>query len=437
MHFKVSISKKFTLYKTFKECGDVVIFKYKRKKKIAIFLLSFFVLMTSVMNYVAAEVDMNLPQIVGKYAVSIDAKTGEVLYEKAAHDSDGVYPASITKVLTALLLVEEIGDEELITMSPYCVGQVRSNSQILFAENEKLSKKEALFAMMVISANDVACAVAEHIGGTEAGFGEMMTKRARELGAENSNFITASGLHHPGHYTSAYDMALIGKKAIEYDIILEAMGTKRYTLTTSEQTKEIVNPSKIHNDPEALGGKTGYTDAARNTLMKIDEVDGKRVLNVVMRSNLNSIYDDIKKVSNYSLAQLENKLLIDKDNWSKTLTFYDKEVLVKPEKTLYMTKKIKEENEYSLDFVPTSVPEKSELIQTGIRIGDALGVITVRKAEKVIDTVEVIATEEVLFEEEKQAFIPFGLKVIMALLIPIVLYIGFVIFYNQRYQSKK
>lgn len=377
------------------------------------------------------------PDIFGQYAVTIDAKTGEVLYEKNAFTNDKVYPASTTKVLTALMLVENIEENEKITLSEFCVGQVRSNSQILLTEGETLDRNEALYAMMVISANDVACAIAEHIGGTEAAFGEMMTERAKELGAEKSKFYTASGLHHPGHYTTAYDMALIGKEAIKHDVILDAMGTKRYTVTTSNQTRDLVNPSKIHDDPDALGGKTGFTNAARNTLMKIDEVDGKRVINVVLRSNLNSIYDDIKKISNYGISTLETKVIVDKEKWSKTLTFFEKEVIVKPEKTIQLTVKKNDTEQHELAFEQTETFTKEFLETEGIHVGTKVGELQVKKKGEIVTVVDVLSTQEVFLEKEIEVLFPMWLKVAIAITVPILIYIGFVIFFNHRINLKR
>lgn len=413
--------------------GDNLRNKYIKKGKIANFLLVFLIfnLFFLPSSKVFAYVD-----IVGKYAISMDARTGEVLFEKDAYENDKVYPASVTKVLTALMLVENIKAEEEITLSKTCVGQVRSNSQIFFSEGEKMDRDTALYAMMVISANDVACAIGEHIAGTEREFGKMMTERAKELGAVNSKFYTASGLHHPGHYTSAYDLALIGKKAIEYDIILDAMGTKKYTITTSEQTKEIINPSKIHNDPDALGGKTGYTDAARNTLMKIDEIDNKRVINVVLRSNLYHIYDDIKKISNHAISKLDAELVVDEKKWSKTLTFYDKEVLIKPEKTLFLTKKKDDIDTFNTTFIQTENFTREFLELHGIQKGMKVGEIEVTLGDKVVHKVNVLSTQDVFFEKEKQAIVPFWLKIILATAVPLLSYTGFVVFYNKKYNRK-
>ncbi|PDZ93985.1 D-alanyl-D-alanine carboxypeptidase, partial [Bacillus cereus] len=131
------------------------------------------------------------PNIIGNHGVSLDAQSGDVLFDKTSHQK--AYPASVTKVMTALMLDENIKENETITLSKTCVNQVRSNSQIAFKEGEKLSRDTALFTMMTISANDIACAIGEHIAGSQEAFGAMMTKRAEELGALDTHFKNANG----------------------------------------------------------------------------------------------------------------------------------------------------------------------------------------------------------------------------------------------------
>lgn len=386
---------------------------------------------------VAAE--EKAPEIVGNHAITIDAYSKDVLYEKNANEK--ALPASVTKVMTALLLMENIKEDESITISEKCINMDRSNSQILFKAGEQLARNEALFTMMTISANDIACAIGEHISGSEESFAKKMTERAKELGAVETKFQNASGLHHEEHYTTAHDLALIGVEAIKHESILKAMGTKEYSVTTNLQTdKRIVNPSKIHDDPDALGGKTGYTNQARNTLMKIDEKDGIRVLNVILgnnnRINKYNIYEDIKKISDYGISKLEKELVVDKTKWTKNLTILEKSVLVKPEKSLYLTKKKSDTSSYKLDFVPVEL-DKDLLYSEGITKSQKLGEIKVLKGNEVIDTIDALADSDAVFEKPKKVIIPFWIKVLLSVLIPIGAYAGFVIVHNYKYFNHK
>ncbi len=150
------------------------------------FLLAVMTLTTLMFTSNAAYAEGNPPEIAAEHGVSIEAQSGDVLFDKGAHEK--AFPASITKIMTALLLSENIKEDETITISDKCVNEVRSNSQILFKAGEKMSRDTALFTMMTISANDIACAIGEHISGNAEDFGALMTKRAKELGANDTQF---------------------------------------------------------------------------------------------------------------------------------------------------------------------------------------------------------------------------------------------------------
>lgn len=242
-------------------------------------------------------------QVFGEFGVAINAENGEVLYGKK--ENEQAFPASMTKVMTAILLMEHTKPNEVLTASLNAANQEASNPHFKLTAGEKLTREEALKSMMILSANDVAYTIAEHVGGgSSEKFAEMMTAKAHEIGATHTNFVTPNGLHDPNHYTTAYDMALIVKEALKYPEIVEIMGTKKAVVKTDKQEKEITNPSKIHDNPLAIGGKTGYTNAARNTLTEILEKDGKKVIAVVMKSSREKEYDDIINMGNYAFDSL-------------------------------------------------------------------------------------------------------------------------------------
>lgn len=399
------------------------------------FLLAMTTLATFLFSSNAVHAEGSPPGIAAEYGVSIEAQSGDILYDKGAHEK--AFPASITKVMTALLLSENIKEDETITISEKCVNEVRSNSQILFKAGEKMSRDTALFTMMTISANDVACAIGEHISGSAEEFGALMTKRAKELGANDTQFKNANGLHNPEHYTTAYDMSLIAREAIKHDVVLKAMGTKHYKVTTNLQKKvPITNPSKIHDDPDSIGGKTGFTNQARNTLIKVDEKNGIRVVNVVLKGNKYHYYDDIKRISNYGFEQLHKKKVIDETKWNKKLTFLEKKVIVKPEKSMYLITKKTDTLSYDVKFIPEKMDE-TLLYLKGIKKGQKLGELEVIKDNKKVGTVNVLSTQNVIFEKPEEVLVPFWIKVLAATLIPLGSYIGFVFLYNYKYFNNK
>jgi D-alanyl-D-alanine carboxypeptidase len=251
----------------------------------------------------------SLPKIYGKFATVMDAKTGEVIYSKQARAR--WYPASMTKIVTAMLLVDSIEKGTVLTASKQAVKQDASNSIFLLKVGERMSREDALKALLVMSSNDVATMIAEHIAGSEAKFSILMNKKAKELGARDTNFITASGLHHPKHYTTTYDMALLTREALQnYPEIIRTMGTKVATVHTSQRTVKLTNRAQYFTKPNVIGGKTGYTDAARNSLVEIVKKNDVTLIGVVMKSSKQEQYKDLSSMTNYSFSLLEKVIAV-------------------------------------------------------------------------------------------------------------------------------
>ena len=158
------------------------------------------------------------PNVFSQFATTIDAKTGDMLYDKNAHHR--AFPASMTKVLTAILLMEHTKPEDQFTFSQLALDQEKSNYQIEFQPGETINRNTALMILMVLSANDVSYAIAERIGGSVENFANMMNEKAKQLGAKDSHFVTPNGLHDPNHYTTPYDMAMITRGVQKYPEIL-------------------------------------------------------------------------------------------------------------------------------------------------------------------------------------------------------------------------
>ncbi|MEH7098417.1 D-alanyl-D-alanine carboxypeptidase family protein [Neobacillus vireti] len=239
------------------------------------------------------------PSIVGEYGVAIDAVTGEILYNKNAHSK--AYPASMTKVLTATILDERLEDGEKLTVSRHAAQQ----ECLCFGltEGEMISKQDAMKALLLLSANDVAVAIAENVAGSEAGFAELMNQTVKQWGLKNTHFVTANGLHHPSHYTTPYDMALITKEAIAHPNVLKVLSTQTTQIRTSRQEKTI--HTLLHNMPYAIAGKPGFTDAAQHTLVEYLKKGDKEVISVVMKTDKRSKYSDIQTMANYSFDYLQ------------------------------------------------------------------------------------------------------------------------------------
>lgn len=221
-----------------------------------------------------------------------ETTTGKILYER--NSDERIYPASLTKLMTAILVVENCELDEIVTVSDKAVnsvpsGYVNANLQV----GEELTVEDLLYVMLIPSANDAANALAEHVGGNIESFSSMMNTRAKELGCTGSNFTNPSGLHQEEHYTTTKDLFLISQKAIENSIIKKIIGTTTYSLpSTNKYTKEariftttnyMIRKSltKYYCD-YCIGAKTGYTGDAKNCVVEFAKKDGIELTAIVM-----------------------------------------------------------------------------------------------------------------------------------------------------------
>lgn len=244
-------------------------------------------------------------------AVVLEAKTGKVIYSKSATKKQ--YPASITKIMTVLLVLENAKMDEVVTFSKEAVfGIEPGSSNIGITPGEKLTIKQCLYGIMLESANEVSWAVAEHISGTQEEFAKLMTKRAKELGCKNTNFVNAHGLHDKKHYTTAYDIALITKEAMKYPQFKKISGTINYTIpkTNKKPARPLWNHHKMvkyksnsYSVDGVEGGKTGYTSLSRGTLVTFAKQGDLELICVVMRCEGLDTYYSTQKLLNYGFKK--------------------------------------------------------------------------------------------------------------------------------------
>lgn len=238
-------------------------------------------------------------------AILIDAKTGDILYQKKANSKR--FPASITKIMTVLIALEESKLDEIVTATHDCVYGIESDSsQIYLKVGEKLTMEQSLYAIMLASANDSSWAVADHISGSQKDFAKVMTKKAKELGCKNTNFVNSNGLHNDNHYTTAYDMAIITRAALKNPEFRKIAGTNNYTIPKTKQTKEpryLYNHHKMRTHTKAdyylkdvEGGKTGYTSMSRNTLVTFAKRGDLELIAVTLKCEGRQVYHDTKKL---------------------------------------------------------------------------------------------------------------------------------------------
>ncbi len=246
------------------------------------------------------------PQIIGNNAIVMELNSGTVLYEKNSHEHQ--YPASTTKILTALLAIENSRLEEQVTFSYNSVHQTEG-SGIWRDVDEVMTMEQCLYALMLNSANECAYAIAEHVGGTYQDFVDKMNERAADLGCVDTHFNNPHGLTDEQHYTSCYDMALIAREAMKNDLFRQITATKRYNIPpTNKHPDEITYLTNHHKMlwqgekyyyEYCIGGKTGYTEAAGNTLVTFAQKDGMTLVCVVMKEKPTEQYEDSIKLLNY------------------------------------------------------------------------------------------------------------------------------------------
>ncbi|GAB6546775.1 D-alanyl-D-alanine carboxypeptidase family protein [Bacillus cereus] len=259
---------------------------------------------------VYAEENVQAPQLghdanrQQKSGLVMDVKTGEVIFNQDGEIK--AYPASITKIITAILLDEHVKDGEKITISKKAASEYPSNQIYHAKEGEEVTKDQAMMLLFYLSANDICMAVAEKVGGSPEKFGEMMTAKAKELGASNTNFVTPNGLHDPNHYVTAKDMATITREAMKHDAVKKYMfGKDDVFLETNKSKVNVFRRDRVFEMPNALGGKTGYTDEAGNTLVSVHKQGEKEIITVVMQANKSTQYSDSKKLADYGFPQMK------------------------------------------------------------------------------------------------------------------------------------
>lgn len=261
----------------------------------------------------------NWPQGPGTYgeaAIVMEVGTGAILYAKNIDDHH--YPASITKVLTALVALENGQLTDTVTFSHDSVAFLQpGDSSVGLKEGNIISLDQALHATLLASANEAAYAVGESVG-INAGYDynwflEQMNIRCKELGGENSNFVNTNGLHDPDHYTCARDMALIGRELFNYPEFFSIVQTLNYEIPESETTEQhvfqqkhkMLIPGNSNYYEYAIGGKTGYTSDALSTLITMADNGNLQLVCVVLRTHGANIYPDTRNLFDYAFANFQ------------------------------------------------------------------------------------------------------------------------------------
>ncbi len=275
------------------------------------------------------------PKIGAEGAVLMEANTGTLLYAK--NKDEHLYPASITKMLTALVAVDKCDMDEMVTFTDAAIHSInwREDANMGINAGNSITMEQCLYGLLVGSANEVAYAIAEHISGEGniEGFAELMNEKAKELGCKNSNFITPNGIHDDDHYTSAYDMALIAQAFYSNELLTKMASTTSYKVPqTDTQPRDdmvVLAKSKLHKGKEyeykdLVGTKTGYTDVARQTLVSCASRNGLKLICVILKEESPNQFVDTVDLFEYGFNNFRAVNIADNDKTYviETLNFF-------------------------------------------------------------------------------------------------------------------
>lgn len=336
----------------------------------------------------AADVTLSAPS-----AILMEKETGTVLYTKEEHAK--LEPASVTKVMTLLLVMEAIDSgalswDDTVTASAHACSM--GGSQIWLKENEQMSVRDMVKAVCVVSANDCAVALAEQVGGSEENFVSKMNARAKELGMNDTSFKNATGLPAEGHVTSAHDIALMSR-----ELILKHPDIRQFTTiwmdTLRDGASSLVNTNKLIRFYQgATGLKTGSTDSALYCLSGTAEKDGMELIAVIMKAPTSAQrFEDAKALLNYGFA-----------GWALTKVNPD-EALPPIDVTLGAKSTVQPllsgGNSLLLPKEQAANLEKSvtllESVEAPVEEGQQLGELTVTSGEETVATLPIVAGETV------------------------------------------
>jgi D-alanyl-D-alanine carboxypeptidase (penicillin-binding protein 5/6) len=330
---------------------------------------------TSVFEDYSIEVfGENEPEINARSAIVMDFDSGRVLYEKNAWIKRPM--ASTTKVMTAIVALENGNMDDIVTVSKKAASI--HGSVIHLTAGEKLSFRELMYGLMMRSGNDAAIAIAEHVGGSVEGFVAMMNEKAKSIGALNTNFTTPHGLDEVGHHSTAYDMALITRYALQNPIINEIVKTtyaqvgKRSMVNTNEMLSGYAG---------ADGVKTGYTGKAGRCLITSATREGRRYISVVLfcdSKNLRALSS--KKILDYAFANYYPHTLINSEYIGSLPVYkgFEKQVPIYVEKNITLPITTEEKNNL---YTKVSLPD---ILHAPIQQKEAVGTVSIYVGNKIL-----------------------------------------------------
>ena len=337
------------------------------KKLITIIITSFFLLFNT---FPAVKAITSPPEVSADSVVLMDATTGKLLYQK---NKDSAYPpASTTKIMTILLVLENTKLDDVVTVSKN--AEMTDGSKIYLTEGEKISVKELLYGLILASANDCAVALAEHISGSTEKFAELMNEKAKSLGCKNTNFVNPNGLYDINHKTSAYALSLIMQELIKHPEYKVIATTPSYVMAATNKSKakrplwnenRLIQKADQYYYPYSEGGKTGYTIQSQHSYIAIANRNGQKLIVALVHDSKKTFFPDSIKLLNYGFDNFELSKQYKKDDVVSNLTLDDGTALpLLASKDLYVVK------EKSSNLTPSIKTQQIKTNLSSIKKGD-------------------------------------------------------------------
>ncbi|MFZ7134006.1 MAG: D-alanyl-D-alanine carboxypeptidase family protein [Eubacteriales bacterium] len=346
------------------------------------------------MNIVKAE-EIELESLSG---ILIDSDSGQVLFEKNTHEQ--LPPASITKIMTMLLVMEEIENGTITLQDQVNVSEFAADmggSQLYLEPQEKRSVEDLLTAVAVESANDAAVALAEYIGGDYQIFVKMMNEKAKSLGMKDTQFQNCNGLPVENHYSSAYDIALMSKELMKYPEIHNYLTIWMKDITIGKENdklRTVANTNKLLRQDDRVDGiKTGYTVEAKYCLSTTAKENGMRLIAVVLQAPTSKVrFEEASKLLNYGFNRYKKESIVEANEAMGEVTIIkgsqDKlQVVTKESFSQLLEKSENKEYEKEVNYDNT--------MSAPIEKGDKLGELLIKENGKVIKKIDLVASEDV------------------------------------------
>lgn len=427
-------------------------------KKLTKYILTL-LLIISILSCSAYAYQINGFTLDAHTALLLSLDTGEILYSQNADDK--VYPASLTKMLTAVVVLENTADldTEIITYTSAANNEILGTGSVVVGLKigETIKAKDALYGLLVTSGGDVAYAIAHHYGGNTEGFVKMMNDKAAEIGMTNSHFGNPVGLHDEETYTTGTDISILARYALQYDIFKEITSTDKYTLPASNMsgprnfttTNHLINPNTNYFYKYATGIKTGFTDEAGRCVVSTASYGGYNYLCVIMgcqnKNGRRNEFLDSANLYRWAFNNFEYKSILDT---TKPVTEIKVNLSLETDHVaLYAEKNLtqifpKTADSSTITIKPTLLYDE---IDAPVTAGTVLGTADVIYSEQVIGTVNLVAGETVkssgilvVGRFLKNVFTSLAFKIILGVvLLAAIVYIGMIVKLNYGKKSHR